>query len=78
MAEIHEGKSAVIRAEPPRRYVMRLHDVQAATGLSRAWIYCQMRANKFPKARKIGLRAVGWPSDEIDAWVNERMGGGRA
>ncbi|MBV2133357.1 AlpA family phage regulatory protein [Pseudomonas sp. MAP12] len=46
-----------------------------ATGFGRAWIYALMAKGEFPKARKIGARAVGWPSEEIDRWVTERMEG---
>ncbi|MCF4993593.1 AlpA family phage regulatory protein, partial [Pseudomonas gessardii] len=58
----------------PRR-IMRLPEVKASTGFGRAWIYQLMSEGKFPKARRIGARAVGWPSDEIEQWVNDRMEG---
>nr|WP_236409497.1 AlpA family phage regulatory protein [Pseudomonas gessardii] len=54
---------------------MRLPEVKASTGFGRAWIYQLMSEGKFPKARRIGARAVGWPSDEIEQWVNDRMEG---
>jgi prophage regulatory protein len=46
-----------------------------ATGFGRAWIYELMKRGEFPQARKIGTRAVGWPSDQIDQWVADRMEG---
>lgn len=55
------------------RRIMRLPQVQAATGFGRAWIYELMGAGKFPKARKIGARAVGWDSQEIEQWVSDRL-----
>ena len=61
-------------ATQPRR-IMRLPQVQAATGFGRAWIYALMSEGKFPKARKIGTRAVGWPSDEVEQWVTDRLEG---
>ncbi|WPP47265.1 AlpA family transcriptional regulator [Pseudomonas sp. AN-1] len=61
-------------ATQPRR-IMRLPQVQAATGFGRAWIYELMKRGDFPQARKIGTRAVGWPSDEIEAWVSDRLEG---
>lgn len=57
------------------RHIMRLPQVQAATGFGRAWIYALMSEGKFPKARKIGTRAVGWSSDEIEQWVSDRLEG---
>lgn len=57
----------------PRR-IMRLPQVQAATGFGRAWIYELMKRGEFPQARKIGLRAVGWDSLEVEAWIAEQLG----
>jgi prophage regulatory protein len=31
-----------------------------------------MRAGKFPKAMRLGIRAVGWDSLEIEQWIAER------
>ncbi|WP_367890534.1 helix-turn-helix transcriptional regulator [Geopseudomonas aromaticivorans] len=59
----------------PERRIYRLQQVMDATGFGRAWIYALMAKGEFPKARKIGARAVGWPSEEIDRWVTERMEG---
>ena len=56
----------------PRR-IMRLPQVQDATGFGRAWIYELMKRGDFPQAHKIGLRAVGWVEADIDAWVSARM-----
>lgn len=55
------------------RRIMRLPQVQDATGFGRAWIYELMGNGKFPKARKIGSRAVGWDSLEIEAWVADQL-----
>lgn len=66
--------AAIVNTTPPRR-IMRLPQVQAATGFGRAWIYALMAEGKFPKARKIGTRAVGWPSDEVEQWVTDRLEG---
>ncbi|WP_137886278.1 AlpA family transcriptional regulator [Pseudomonas sp. 2FE] len=57
------------------RHIMRLPHVKAATGYGRAWIYQLMSEGRFPQARRIGTRAVGWDSLEIDAWVAEQLGG---
>lgn len=61
-------------APQPRR-IMRLQQVQAATGFGRAWIYELMSEGKFPKAHKIGARAVGWDSQEVEQWVADRLEG---
>jgi len=49
--------------------IYRLRQVMDATGFGRAWIYELMKRGDFPRARKIGTRAVGWSSMEVDAWV---------
>lgn len=61
-------------ATQPRR-IMRLPQVQVATGFCRAWIYELMSEGKFPKARRIGARAVGWDSQEVEQWVSDRLEG---
>ncbi|MNG28781.1 Prophage CP4-57 regulatory protein (AlpA) [compost metagenome] len=57
------------------RHIYRIKKVLEATGFSRAWLYVLIARGEFPKARKIGLRAVGWPSDEVIQWVNDRLEG---
>lgn len=57
------------------RRIYRLRQVMDATGFSRAWIYELMKRGELPQARKIGTRAVGWPSDLIDQWVVDRLEG---
>jgi prophage regulatory protein len=58
----------------PERRIYRLQQVMDATGFGRAWIYELMKRGDFPQAHKIGLRAVGWDSQEIDAWVGKQLG----
>lgn len=64
--------AAIATIQP--RHIMRLPQVQAATGFGRAWIYQMMLDGKFPQARKIGTRAVGWDSQEVEQWVTDRLG----
>ncbi|VVN70341.1 AlpA family transcriptional regulator [Pseudomonas fluorescens] len=56
------------------RHIMRRDEVERKTGFKRAHIYNLMREGKFPHAKRIGLRAVGWDSLEIEQWVAERLG----
>ncbi|UVL86065.1 AlpA family transcriptional regulator [Pseudomonas sp. B21-028] len=56
------------------RHVMRRDEVERKTGFKRAHIYNLMKQGKFPQAKRIGLRAVGWDSLEIEQWVVERLG----
>lgn len=56
------------------RRIYRLRQVMDATGFGRAWIYELMKRGAFPKAHKIGSRAVGWNSVEVNAWVATQLG----
>lgn len=56
------------------RHIMRREEVERKTGFKRAHIYNLMKEGKFPQAKRIGLRAVGWDSQEIEQWVVERLG----
>ena len=57
--------------------ILRLPAVRAATGLSRSTIYARIAAGTFPKPIPLGTHAVGWPSSEIQAWVQQRITEGR-
>jgi prophage regulatory protein len=56
------------------RHIMRREEVERKTGFKRAHIYNLMKEGKFPQAKRIGLRAVGWDSLEVEQWVFERLG----
>lgn len=67
--------SAIAETPQPQveRHIMRRDEVERKTGFKRAHIYNLMKEGKFPQAKRIGLRAVGWDSLEIDRWVSERL-----
>lgn len=58
---------------PAERHIMRRDEVERKTGFKRAHIYNLMKEGKFPHAKRIGLRAVGWDSLEIEQWIIERL-----
>lgn len=58
---------------PNERRILRLDEVEAKSGFKRAHLYNLMRAGKFPKALRLGVRAVGWDSIEVDQWIAERL-----
>lgn len=63
-------------AEPQpqlERHIMRREEVERKTGFKRAHIYNLMKEGKFPRAKRIGMRAVGWDSLEIEQWIAERL-----
>ncbi|SMF65937.1 MULTISPECIES: AlpA family transcriptional regulator [unclassified Pseudomonas] len=64
---------AEVRQPQVQRHIMRREEVERKTGFKRAHIYNLMKEGKFPQAKRIGLRAVGWDSLEIEQWVSERL-----
>lgn len=52
--------------------LLRKPEVIRQTGLSDATINRMVKANSFPRPRRIGLRAVAWLQSEIDDWKLSR------
>lgn len=50
--------------------ILRYPAVIAELGVSRSTIERQVRAGTFPRPRRLGKRAVGWPSSVIENWKN--------
>jgi prophage regulatory protein len=58
--------------------ILRLPQVCEVTGLCRSMIY-QMEADlRFPQRIKIGVRAVGWLENEVNAWLIMRITSSRS
>jgi len=56
----------------PKKKLLRLPDVKAATGLSRSTIYKRMSEKTFPSAISLGgARAIGWLESEVDDWLRQ-------
>lgn len=53
--------------------ILRLPQVLERTGLSESTTYAMMARGHFPRPIKLGQRAVGWPSEVIDAWIAARI-----
>jgi prophage regulatory protein len=49
--------------------ILRLPEVKAITGLSRSTIYARIAAGTFPRPVALGIRAIGWPLDAVDSWL---------
>lgn len=58
---------------PGERCILRRVEVEAKTGLRRAQIYVLIKRGTFPKAVRLGSRAVGWDSDEVEQWIAKRL-----
>jgi prophage regulatory protein len=48
------------------RRILRRADVEARCGFKRAHLYKLIRDGRFPRPLRIGIRAVGWDSVDID------------
>ena len=61
-------------SEPIQRRptIERLPHVLSRTGLGRSTLYALVAGGTFPAPVKLSIRAVGWRSEEIDAWLNAR------
>jgi prophage regulatory protein len=55
--------------------LIRLSETMHKTGLSRTRLYEAMGRGEFPKPVKLtdDGRAIAWPEDEIEAWVQSRI-----
>lgn len=52
--------------------ILRRHQVEALTGLSRSAIYALMAKDQFPRPVRLTAKAVGWRSDVIESWLQSR------
>jgi prophage regulatory protein len=52
--------------------ILKRKQVEQLTGLSRSSIYRFMADNAFPKAIKLGARAVGWRASDVIQWIDSR------
>lgn len=54
---------------------LRRKDLESMLGLYRSSIYNHVDAGLLPPPINLGLRSVGWPSNEINAVFTARMAG---
>ena len=53
--------------------ILRLPAVRARVGLQTTAIYERIRNGTFPPPIKLGSRASGWLTSEVDRWLEERV-----
>jgi len=58
-----------------KRTILRLPTVKIQSGLARSTIYQRIAQGLWTKPVSLGARAVGWPSDEVDAINAARIAG---
>ena len=49
--------------------MIKINEIVKITSISKTTIYRLMKLNRFPKSRKLGLRAVGWVRYEVEDWL---------
>ena len=54
--------------------IFRRKDLEERLKLSRSSIYAMMAEGEFPKPIRLGRRAVGWLSDDIEKWLQDLQG----
>lgn len=72
MSEQQRKKRLATMTETMARGLPRREEVEERFGLSRSWIYCEMRAGRFPEPVRIGQRAVRWLVSNLDEWAASR------
>ncbi|MDR6579771.1 prophage regulatory protein [Pseudomonas extremaustralis] len=72
MKLIERDLMAVSMSRSARR-IMRLAETEQMSGFRRSHIYALMKEGMFPQAKRIGRRAVGWDSLEVEQWISERL-----
>jgi prophage regulatory protein len=64
---------SIFDGDPMVQNILRLREVQSATGLARSSIYAGMSAGTFPKSIPLSEKAVGWLESEIEQWQESRI-----
>ena len=70
VALVHSTKPVI-----PRDRLLRLTDVETATGCKKSTIYKLMKEGKFPPCVRITARMAAWPESAVLAWVQARIAG---
>jgi prophage regulatory protein len=59
--------------EPKVLRFIRMPEVRHITGLSSATIYRYVAKKQFPASIPTGARIVAWSSEDIEAWIAEKI-----
>lgn len=70
---VHESRPQVRRDR-----LLRLPEVEQATGLKKSTVYLLMRRGEFPRCVQITPRCVAWPESAVLQWVQERIAAAQA
>lgn len=56
--------------------LIRLPEVERLVGLRRSAIYSWIKRGTFPAPIRLGTRSSAWNSDQIEAWISDRLRAG--
>ncbi|GFE87972.1 hypothetical protein GCM10011488_29260 [Steroidobacter agaridevorans] len=69
----HRGFRMSAESPEVNRRILRRPEVEARCGFKRAHLYKLIDEGKFPRPVRIGVRAVGWDSVEVDQWIADQL-----
>ncbi len=61
------------RPQVRRDRLLRLPEVEAASGLKKSTVYLLMKRGKFPRCVRVTPRCVAWPESKVLQWVQDRI-----
>jgi len=64
-------------SKQPVKRAMRLPEVSDCTGLPSTTLYRLVKQGRFPKPYKLSDRVSAWNEAEVEAWLEEKLGGHR-
>lgn len=73
MAHQNSAEPQLVTSPMPFKRMLRRKEVEHKTGLSCRTIYRLMSMGLFPKNSPVGIRAVAWDEQEVDAWLEARQ-----
>jgi prophage regulatory protein len=53
--------------------LLRLPEVEAATGLKKSTVYLLMSRGTFPRCVPLTARSVAWSESQVQQWVQNRI-----
>lgn len=63
------------RPQVRRDKLLRLPDVEEATGLKKSTLYLLMKRGEFPQSVQVTPRCVAWVESKVLQWVQDRIAG---
>ena len=68
MQVVHQSRPVV-----PRDRLIRLPDVESATGCKKSTIYLMIGEGRFPRPVRLSARHVAWSESAVLCWVQARI-----